>query len=407
MLRGEYGSAIETAMSVLVKLGDIYAADKMIPISNVHIDASTYAGIHEAGLHFCTELAEQKSRFCVPTTLCISAIDFDQWRKMRIPSSFAQKQIELAKAYAVMGAIPTWTCAPYQYGVGVRFGQNIAWGESNAIAYANSVIGARTNRYADLVDICAALVGKVPRFGLYLNENRRGQVLFSVEKIKDRISHFTCTDYATLGYYIGSVVEQKVPVVEGISAEASPDKLKSLAAAGATSGSLALFHIVGITPEARSLTEAFGNDVAEEKVVIEREDLRRFSNQLSTRGRPSKVDLVVLGCPHYSIEQIGHVAAWLEGKRIKREVQLWIFTNEVAKLLAEKTGYLRTIERAGGNVLCSTCPLHIPLEGWKFEVMATDSAKMAHYAPALLGMDVIYADTRECLKYSIEDVRSK
>jgi len=401
-LDGEYGYALEMAMSVLVKLGDMYSADNMIEIDNVHVDASTYGGIHEAGLEFCKRLAKEGARFRVPTTLCISAIDFSSWRELRVPISFAKKQRELAKAYAKMGATPTWTCAPYQYGSGIRFSQNIAWGESSAIAFANSLVGARTNRYADLVDVCAGLVGKVPRFGLYLDENRRGQILLSAEKIETR--HLTSTDYATLGYYVGANVFQRIPVIEGIPPGASIDQLKSFSAAAATSGSVALFHIVGVTPEAKTTNEAFGKNAIEEKIRIGSEELQKAGAQLST-VQDGKPDLIVLGCPHHSVEQISEVAALLKGRKIRKNVEVWLFTSRVSKMLAEKNGHVKTIEAAGGKVLSDTCPLHLPLGRWNFQIMATDSAKMAHYTPSIIGIDVIFTNTQECLDYAIERKR--
>ena len=397
MLDGEYGYALETAMSVLAKLGDMYGADRMIEIDNVHVDASTYAGIHEAGLQFCKTLAKENARFRVPTTLCISAIDFNLWRQLRVPVRYAKKQRELAEAYARMGATPTWTCAPYQYGAGIRFGQDIAWAESNAIAFANSVVGARTNRYADLVDVCAALTGKAPRFGLYLNENRRGQVLLRAEAIET--GHLSCADYSALGYCIGATVGQKIPVITGLSPRPSIDHLKSLAASAATSGSVALFHIVGVTPEARTSTEAFGDSGVQENISIGNEELERACMGLST-VEESQADLIVLGCPHYSVEQIGEAASLLEGRKVRGNVQVWLFTSRAARMLAEKKRYVKAIEAAGGKVLSDTCALHLPLRGWNFQTIATDSAKMAHYAPAIIGVDVVFANTAECLNYA-------
>jgi len=396
-LEGEHGHALEIAMSALVKLGDMYSADRMIKIDNVHVDASTYGGIHEAGLQFCRRLVKGGAVFRVPTTLCISAIDFDLWRELQVPNSFASKQMRLAEAYAKMGALPTWTCAPYQYGSGVRFGQNIAWAESNAIAFANSIVGARTNRFADLIDVCAGLVGKVPRFGLYLDQNRKGQVLFSLRKTSKE--HLGCEDYAALGHYVGATVVQKIPVIEGLPTHASVDQLKSFAAAAAASGSVALFHMVGLTPEARTAKEALRNDVAEETVSVGNEELKDTCMKLSTirEGRP---DCIFLGCPHYSVEQIGEVVAFLKGRKVRKNVQLWVFTSRMAKTLARSRGYVETFEASEGKVLADTCPLHLPLQRWNFQTMATDSAKMAHYAPSIIETDVLFASTRECLQYA-------
>jgi predicted aconitase len=397
MLEGEYGYPLELAMTALVKVGDMYGADKMIDIDNVHVDASTYSGIYDAGLEFCLKLSKEKARFRVPTTLCISAIDFDSWRKLRISTSFAKKQIELAKAYAKMGASPTWTCSPYQYGSGIRFGQNIAWGESNAIVFANSVVGARTNRYGDLLDVCAGLVGKVPRFGLYLDKNRYGEVVLT---LRTNARNLRCSDYAALGYHVGAIAGQKIPVIEGVPVGISIDHLKSFGAAVATSGSIALFHMVGVTPEARTTSEALGCNVPGERISIGDEELERSTAGLST-VHDGKADFIVLGCPHYSVEQIQEVMALLKGRKVRRNVQVWIFTNRMAKRLAEDKALVKVVESAGGMVLTDTCPLHLQLRKWNFQTMATDSAKMANYAPSLLGVEVIFADTRECIEYAI------
>ena len=397
MLRGDYGEAVEISMSILTKLGDMYQADRMIKISQVHIDAASYGGIYDAGLDMVERFAGEGAVFQVPTTLNSSGIDFERWRELLIPPSFAEKQIRLADAYLKLGAIPTWTCAPYQYGEPVRPGQFIAWGESNAVAYANSVIGARTNRYADLIDVCTAIAGRVPRFGLYLDENRHGQILF---KICIDTKNFTCFDYASLGYYVGSISGSKVPVLQGISKSVTPDQLKSFCAAIATSGAVGLFHLCGITPEARNIEEAFGGMKPIEKIRVGAEELNETKNRLCTMS--GKCDLVLLGCPHYSIEQIGKVARRLHGKKIRRNMELWIFTNGIIKRLSDRIGYTQIIESAGGKIISDACFLSTHQDVWRFESILTDSAKMAHYAPGICNIDVRFENAMRCVDEAVE-----
>ena len=232
LLNGEHGVAVQLAMSVLVKLGDMYEADRMIRINNVHIDASSYYGIYDAGLEFCEKLAKENAKYQVPSTLCIASIDFERHTEFDIAPECVEKQLRIAKAHNKMGALLNWTCAPYQCGNTVRFGQNIAWGESNAIAFVNSVIGARTIRCADFVDICAAITGLMPEFGLYCDEERIGSVLIKLDNID--MQQFSSTDYSILGYYVGEVAESRIPVLNGVPKTISVNELKAFSAAIAT-----------------------------------------------------------------------------------------------------------------------------------------------------------------------------
>lgn len=357
MLDGEYGEALEMAMSVLVKIGDIYGADRMIKIENVHIDAASYATLHKAGLEFCEKLSRLEASFKVPTTLNAAAIDFERWQELGLPPSLVMKQMRLEKAYKKMGAITTWTCVPYQYGANLRFGQNIAWGESNAVLFANSVVGARTNRFGDLVDVCAAIVGRVPNFGLYLEENRRGSILFEVKDL--RINSFSCSDYAVLGFYLGSIADGQVPIVKGIPKNITCDQLKAFGSAAATSGAVALCHICGVTPEIKNSDEV----KAGEKISIGPKEFEETKEGLSTTGG-NDVDIVALGCPHYSVDQLRMVAHLLKGGKVKEGIKFWVFTSRMAKMLAQDMGIVDFIERAGGKVVTDACLLYFPLKKW-------------------------------------------
>jgi len=395
MLDGEYGEALEIAMSVLVKMGDMYGADRMIEIENAHIDAASYTTIYDAGLQLCEKFSSLGASFKVPTTLNASAIDFERWHELCLPSSLVEKQIRLEKAYKKMGAITTWTCTPYQYGANLRFGQNVAWGESNAVLFANSVIGARTNRFGDLVDICAAIVGKVPNFGLYLEENRHGEILFEVGDLPTK--SFSCADYGVLGFYVGSVAGTRVPIVKGMPKNVKYDQLKAFGAAAATSGAVALCHICGVTPEAEKLDKALRNLEPEEKVKVGINEFNEVKERLSTTGE-TRADVVALGCPHYSVEQLRRVAYLVKGKKVKEGVELWVFTSRVAKMLARDMGIINLIEKAGGKVIADACMLYFPLERWGFRTLMTDSVKMAYYASGLTKMNVILKNTEKCVR---------
>ncbi|MFQ5832968.1 MAG: aconitase X [Candidatus Thorarchaeota archaeon] len=394
-LNGEQGEAIQLAMEVLVKLGEMYDADRMIRIDNVHVDASSYYGIRDAGLEFCEKLAREDATYRVPTTLCISSIDFEKHSEFDVAQECVEKQLRIAEAHLSMGAIPSWTCAPYQCSSSVRFGQNIAWGESNAIAFVNSVIGARTIRCADFVEICAAITGLMPRFGLYLDDERKGSILIKLDELDT--SQFTSADYAALGYYVGSVADSRVPVLHGLSKTVSVDQLKAFSAAVSTSGSIGLFHMCGITPEAKDLNEAFGGEKPSETIVIGKDELDETRSNLVTHGETDP-EIAILGCPHYSVEELGNLARLIKNMRVAAGKQLWIFTNRYAHERAEQMGILDEIQETGAKVICDTCFLLFPTAAWELSSIATDSAKMAHYAPGLGDFRVSFRNRAQCIE---------
>jgi predicted aconitase len=371
LLKGEHGQGAEIAMSVLVKLGEMYQADRMLNVENVHIDGAAYGWINESGLELVERLFASGTRFRVPATLNPSSIDFDMWQKLNVPSCIAEKQMRLAKAFEGMGATPTWTCAPYQYGAHIRLGQNIAWGESNAIGFANTVVGARTERLGDLADVCSAVVGKYPNFGLYREENRKGNLLFELDNC--RPGTLDSTDYGTIGFLIGSIAQAKVPVVKGIPKNVTTDQLKSYCAAAAVGGSVGLSHLCGVTPEAKTPAQAFQGSKPEEKISIGTEELEQTRQKLCNLKRDS-ADVVCLGCPHCSVQELTKLAQLLSGKKVKKNVRLMVLTSRAAKTQAAEIGAVDTIEASGGNVIADTCWNFVPFDG---KTLMTDSVKMA------------------------------
>jgi len=371
LLKGEHGEGAIIAMSVLVKLGEMYDADTMLNIENVHIDGAAYGWINDSGLELVEKLYTSGTRFRVPATLNPSSIDFELWKKLNVPSRIAEKQMKLANALVGMGATPTWTCAPYQYGANIRLGQNIAWGESNAIGFANTVVGARTERLGDLADVCSAVVGKYPNFGLYRGENRRGNLLFELDN--NCFETLDSTDYGTIGFFIGSIAEARVPVVKGIPKDVTTDQLKSYCAAAAVGGSVGLSHLCGVTPDAKTLAQAFHGSRPEEKISIGVDELEQTRQKLCNLKRDS-VDVVCLGCPHCSVQELTKLAQLLKGKKVKKNVRLMVLTSRAAKTLAAEIGAVDTIEASGGNVIADTCWNFVPFKG---KTLMTDSVKMA------------------------------
>lgn len=393
MLSGEYGEAVRLAMEVLVKIGDIYEAECMVEIASAHSVMTPYRDIMDAGVEICEKFAEMGGRYSVPTTLDPAGMDLQRWQEFKVSREYAEKQMRIVKAHEKMGAVPTWTCTPYLCGNLPRFNQHIGWAESSAVIFANSVIGARTNRLTAVVDIAAGIAGRVPKFGLHLDENRRGEILV---RIKVDPKELRDEDYPAIGYAVGKVCSDKIPVIEGVPVSVSIDRLKNMGAAAATTGSVALYHIIKVTPEARSLEEAFGGERPLEIVELDRRCLEETKSEMCTiRGR--KVDFVAVGCPHYSITEIEKLARLLRGKRIRREVSFWVYTSRHVKALAEKMGYLDIIESSGAKVLTDTCMLVSPTNKYGFEVLMTDSGKCAYYAPSLCETEVIYASIEECV----------
>lgn len=297
MLAGQHGPATKMAMSIILRMAEFHGTARLLDISQAHIDSSIYMG--EAGLEFAERLAELGARVAVPTTLNVSSVDEHHWQEWAVPPDWAEKARRQMVAYEKMGCRPTWTCAPYQVELIPKFGQQIAWGESNAIVFANSVIGARTERYPDLLDICAAITGRVPAVGLHLTENRAGQVLMPLTDIPRKLQQDD-SFYPVLGHLMGQIARDRIPVITGLQGQPSEDQFKAMGAASASSGTVALFHIVGITPEAPTLEVACQGRRPEETVPVTMDKLRAARRELTT-ANGQQLDMVVLGSPHFSL----------------------------------------------------------------------------------------------------------
>src|SRR5580698_3418530 len=279
LLSGDRGPAARMAMSIIVRMGEIQGAPELLDISQAHIDSTIYMG--EAGLEFAERLARLGAKVAVPSSLNVSGLDECHWREWSVPEDWAAKAQRQMIAYHSMGCVPTWTCAPYQTSMAPKFGQQIAWGESNAIVFANSVIGARTERYPDLLDICAAITGRVPALGLHLTENRAGQLLIRLDDIPQRLQEDD-SFYPVLGILVGRLAGHRIPVISGLTVTPAEDQLKAFGAATASSGAVALFHIVGVTPEAPTVEVAFQERPVTEEHIVTLDQLREIRRGLTT-----------------------------------------------------------------------------------------------------------------------------
>ncbi len=396
-LAGELGAAPRLTMKIIVRMAEVVDAAALMDITGAHIDSTIYIG--EAGLEFAERLASLGARVSVPTSLNVSGLDEHGWREWPVPADWASKAHRQMLAYHSMGTIPTWTCAPYQTEHKPRFGQQIAWGESNAIVFANSVIGARTERYPDLLDVCCAITGRVPAVGLHLTENRGGQVLFRVTGVPAAIQSDD-TFYPVLGHLLGQVAQDRVPVVAGLEAAPTEDQLKALGAAAASSGTVALFHIVGVTPEAPTLAAAFQDRAPQQVVVVTLDSLRAARAELTT-VEDAEIDLVVLGSPHFSIAEFRQLASLLAGRQRHPRVRFLVTTSRAVAHLAEQTGMLAGLRAFGGQVTVDTCILASPMLPPEVKTLMTNSAKYAYYAPGLLNAQITFGSLADCVSSAV------
>ncbi len=401
MLSGELGETAHIAMSVIVRMADILGVGELMDITQAHIDACGLKSV--SGLEFVELLARSGGKVTVPTTLNIIPMDLDNWQSQGIDAEYAEFVQRMADAYLSLGCIPTWTCAPYQGYLTPRFGQQVVWGESNAIVYANSVLGARTERYADFMDICGAITGRVPKFGLHIKENRKGSILF-------RVSGFNQKDYqdssffASLGYLMGSIAKDRVPVVDGIQGVVPNHCLKAFGAASASSGAVGLFHIIGVTPEANTLEEAFQGQVPQETIEVSPESLSKTREEMSAdlKGE-AKLDAVVMGCPHFSYDEFLELSEAIKENTGSCHPQVFfiIMSNHASLDLIKRTDIYKTVNSFGVKILLDSCVFHTPIMPKSAKVIMTNSGKHAYYSPGELGAQVYFGDIKSCVRAAV------
>lgn len=391
-LAGDEGDALALAMRVLVAMGRAAGAGRFIDVTSAHVDGCLYHG--RASLDFAERLAAGGAAAVVPTTLNVGSLDLLHPERFRGDPELARRGRRLMDLYAGMGCRPTWTCAPYQLPGRPGFGDQIAWAESNAVAFANSALGARTERYGDFVDICAALTGRVPEAGLHVAENRRGRALFLLREVPERLLHADVL-YPVLGHLVGAETGTLVPVIDGLPAETSEDRLKALGAAAASSGSVGLFHAVGVTPEAPTLEAATGGVDPDITVEVTPARLRRARDDLSTAG-DGRIDAVSLGTPHFSLTELERLVELLDGRTVPTD--LFVSTGRDVLAEADRRGWRGQLEESGATLVVDTCTYVTPLLPPRARVVMTNSAKWAYYAPGNTGVDVVFGSLEECVR---------
>jgi len=374
ILAGEKGEVMERMFRLLVRLGEIYGADRMIPASSAQVAGVSYKSIGDPGVEFLEDYAARGAKVSIVTFLNPAGMDIEDWQKLNIPPGFAEKQLRIMDAFRKMGIVVSATCTPYLAGNLPRFREHIAWSESSAISFSNSVIGARTNREGGPSALAAALCGVTPNYGLHLDENRKPQMLVEVDaKLEDS------ADFGALGYIVGKQIKNRIPYFKGIK-DADTDQLKALGAAMAASGAVALYHVEDLTPEAH-LMETKGL----EKLSVSDKDVNETFSKLSTGKEP---DIVILGCPHSSLKEIMTVSRKLERKKLTKP--LWICTSRMVKEAANRMGFTQTIEAAGGKVVADTCMVVSPIEDMGYKTTAVNSGKAANYLPGFCKQNVIF-----------------
>jgi len=386
MLAGDLGPGVGRAMEIIVALGRVYDARGLIPVSSAQVAGVSYRNLGEAGLQFLTEWADQGARSRVPATLNPAGIDLRAWRELGFSEAFARRQMAVVEAYEALGVEPTCTCTPYLVGNVPAVDEHVAWAESSAVSYANSVLGARTNREGGPSAMAAAITGRTAAYGLHLEENRRAAV-----RVEVRCPVRTLSDFGALGYLVGRRALNKIPFFDGLMG-CSNTELKVLGAAMAASGAVALYHVKGVTPEA---DRSYALRPDHESLVVS--DLRPAYAALN--GDAGEIDLVWFGCPHAGLEEIAQIVRLLDGREVR--TALWITTARQTREEATREGLVQAIETSGGRVVADMCVVVAPMQELTFRTLATPSAKGASYVPSHSGLVVRYGSVEQCVETAI------
>lgn len=403
LLNGSHGKAAQAAARVIMKVASIQGATEMIDITQAHIDCCLYTG--PATLLFAQKLRSLHAKVRVPSTLNSISIDRHRWRKQGIDSEMSEPAIQLADAYIDMGVKPTYTCAPYLLEEGIpKQGEQIMWAESNAVVYANSVLGARTIKCPDYLDICAALTGRVPNTGCHVMENRRAQIRIRLPYILESMKTADADSlFPLLGYLIGDIAEDQIPIIKGLESirGISNDDLKAFGAAFATTSSAPMFHIAGITPEASTDEDIarHWSTISSAEVIIDRRQLARIWKTLNPTTA-TKIDLISLGNPHFSYAEILKLARFCNGRSKHDSVEIMVTCARETFAKAHKQGHVATLEAFGVRLINDTCWCMItePVIPTEAETIMTNSAKYAHYGAGLTGRQMRFGSLAQCVE---------
>jgi len=384
------------AMRIVVSAAELLGAPRMVEIVSAHIDGCLHHG--DGGVEFAERLVAGGGRVAVPTTLNVGALDLlhpDKIRANEHKRDMARRQMD---AYVAMGASPTFTCAPYQVGHEPGVGEQVAWGESNAIAFVNSVLGARTERYGDFLDACCALTARAPLYGLHRTENRRATVVVDARAVPAGLASRDVF-YPVLGTWLGLAVGQEIAAIEGLPPGVTRDQMKAMGAAAASTGAVALFHVVGVTPEAPTLEAATGGIEADRRIVLTAADLEGALRRLSTAADSDRVDAVAVGSPHFSIAEFEELRRVLGDRRVG--IPFYVCTARETFRELEQKGHATPLIEAGVDIVVDTCVVVTPILPARGGVLMTNSGKFAHYGPSNTGYEVLYGSLEDCVDSAI------
>jgi hypothetical protein len=391
MLDGKQGPGIQKDMELLVALGETFGAERMIEITRAHVALSG----QEGDTYFC-ELLVRGGAKCKIAPSTNPSWDLNLTKYYTVTDKELELNKKTIEAYTKIGAILNFCCIPELKDNVPTFGEHVAFSESSATPYVNSVLGARTNRESSPSALAAAVIGKTPEYGFHLDENRKGTILVNVEaNLKDEF------DWGMMGWYVGKYVGSEIPVfnVKNLNKYHLPEKMLYMGAELNTSGAVAMYHIVGVTPEAPTLEKAFGNNKPKFEINVTDTHIKQTQEEISEKS--GKINLVMLGCPHYTLDQIKDVAKLLEGKKVHEGVAFWILTSFATIELAKRSGYLETIEKAGACLVPDTC---IDEPCWKsFEggLGITDSPKCAYYRERR-GQPFVIRRLEDCVEAAVK-----
>ncbi|MBL8834909.1 MAG: aconitase X catalytic domain-containing protein [Alphaproteobacteria bacterium] len=394
VLAGRDGPAAAMALRIVAETARMMGAPRLIDIASVHVDGCLYHG--DSGTAFVERLVADGGRVKVPTTLNVGALDLMHPDRVNFDPARRAMARRMMDAYAALGCAPTWTCAPYQAGHRPARGSDVAWGESNAIVFCNSVLGARTDRYGDFLDIAAALCGRAPYGGLHRPENRVATVLVDASALSPALRAEAAL-YPVLGAWLGRTVGTAIAAIEGLSGPIDEDRLKALGAAAASSGAVGLFHVVGVTPEAPDRAAAFGGNPPREIIALTGAMLRDARAGLSSaavRG-DAAIDAVAVGSPHFSLDEFAALDRLLDGRVARAPIYACTGRHVVDRLEAD--GRRAALEACGVILVVDTCVVVAPILPARGGLLMTNSGKFAHYTPANTGYDVAYGSLADCV----------
>jgi len=395
LLGGVHGDAAALAMRVVTAAAELLGAPRLVEIASAHVDGCLYHG--DGGVEFAERLVAGGGKVRVPTTLNVGALDLLHPGTVRGDAHHAVMARRQMDAYLALGCTPTWTCAPYQAGHRPALGEQVAWGESNAIAFANSVLGARTERYGDFLDACCALTGRAPYHGFHVTENRRATVVVDLSALPREL---VAQDvfYPVLGTWLGLEAGRDVAALVGLPLDVTEDQLKALGAAGASSGAVALFHVVGVTPEAPTLDAALQGHEPARRVTVTPASLRAARDRLST-VRSETVDAVAVGSPHFSREEFAALVPLVRGRTLR--VPFYACTGRDVVAALEASGDAAVLRDAGVVLVADTCVVVTPILPAREGVLMTNSGKFAHYGPSNTGYETVYGSLEECVASAV------